>query len=203
METRRPNLIFRRGFGIEHHQFWVHSPLLHGLFYKPIDEAVTGLWASSWHSDESRSRWKTLQNSCCVPWSRNPNGRSSVCCKLATTKTKTQKPRGCSDGEWLGTENNKSAETVAAWWAWSAAITCAKKTTTHGQSRDQTLDFLRGSSSGRDKNGNLTSHTHSLLWLWIRCPCYDGCGQSDVFIEIISGPLEKLLWRTAFACLPT
>lgn len=43
METRQPNLIFRRGFGIEHHQFWVHSPPLYGLFNKPIDEAVTGL----------------------------------------------------------------------------------------------------------------------------------------------------------------
>lgn len=41
IETRQFNLIFRGGFGIEHHQFWVHSLMLYRLYYKLIDEAVT------------------------------------------------------------------------------------------------------------------------------------------------------------------
>lgn len=41
IETRQFNLIFRGGFGIEHHQFWVHSLMLYRLYNKLIDEAVT------------------------------------------------------------------------------------------------------------------------------------------------------------------
>lgn len=44
METRRPNLIFGGGFGMERHRFWV--PLLCRLFHQPVDEAVAGVLAS-------------------------------------------------------------------------------------------------------------------------------------------------------------
>lgn len=162
MKTRQPNLIFRRGFGIEHHQFCVHSPLLYGLFLQ------TNRWSRGRFVSElvtfRRERLQFLpgglENKTAVASRGVGIQNGSRLCLQRYSTAKTVLASDCSEGEWSGPENNKGSLTGADWWAGWAEITCAKKQTkkaiTHGRSCDRPLDFLRGSLPGRDKNNNLT-----------------------------------------------
>lgn len=169
--------------------------MLYRLYYKLIDEAVTFRWkrfsARSSRVGGGHGVRVSPQNCCCSRGVGTETG-AAPSYKVCSEKT-LQKPRDNSDGERSGAASNKSAQTVAGWWAGSAVITCVK-TTTHGRSRGQTLDFLRGASPGRDKNGNLTPclfffskfiivlNLMSLLWrLWSEQCIYRKAGLMDSF----------------------